>query len=60
MLYHRYCLIFKINKEIDNRELIFPKNSDHHSGFGRNLFAILRKNAAGAENGAGLDLINSN
>ena len=49
-----------VNKEIDNRELIFPKNSDHHSGFGRNLFAILRKNAAGAENGAGLDLINSN
>ena len=49
-----------VNKEIYNRELIFPKNSDHHSGFGRNLFAILRKNAAGAENGAGLDLINSN
>ena len=49
-----------VNKEIDNRELIFPKNSDHHSGFGRNLFEILRKNAAGAENGAGLDLINSN
>ena len=49
-----------VNKEVDNRELIFPKNSDHHSGFGRNLFAILRKNAAGAENGAGLDLINSN
>ena len=49
-----------VNKEIDNRELIFPKNSDHHSGFGRNLFAILRKNATGAENGAGLDLINSN
>jgi phosphogluconate dehydratase len=49
-----------VNKEIENRELIFPKNSDHHSGFGRNLFAILRKNAAGAENGAGLDLINSN
>ena len=49
-----------VNKEIDNRELIFPKNSGHHSGFGRNLFAILRKNAAGAENGAGLDLINSN
>ena len=49
-----------VNKEIDNRELIFPKNSAHHSGFGRNLFAILRKNAAGAENGAGLDLINSN
>ena len=48
-----------VNKEIDNRELIFPKNSAHHSGFGRNLFAILRKNAAGAENGAGLDLINS-
>ena len=52
--------IINVNKEIDNRELIFPKNSDHHSGFGRNLFAILRKNAAGAENGAGLDLINSN
>ena len=49
-----------VNKEIDNRELIFPKNSAHLSGFGRNLFAILRKNAAGAENGAGLDLINSN
>ena len=49
-----------VNKEIDNRELIFPKNSAHHSGFGRNLFAILRKNTAGAVNGAGLDLINSN
>ena len=27
--------------------------------FGRNLFSLLRQNASDAENGAGLDLINT-
>ena len=49
-----------VKEEISSRELIVPTTSCQDSGFGRNLFALLRKNAVGAESGAGLDLMNNN
>ena len=49
-----------VKEEISSRELIVPTTSCQDIGFGRNLFALLRKNAVGAESGAGLDLMNNN
>ena len=49
-----------VKEEISSRELIVPTTSCQDNGFGRNLFALLRKNAVGAESGAGLDLMNNN
>ena len=47
-----------LNENFSGRESILSDN-DTTSNFGRNLFSLLRHNASNAENGAGLDLINT-
>jgi len=48
-----------INENFSGRELTLSDNNNTSSNFGRNLFSLLRHNASNAENGAGLDLINT-
>ena len=45
-------------KNISNRKIITSEKNTNLN-FGRNLFSLLRSNATGAENGAGLNLINN-
>lgn len=47
-----------LNENFSGRESILSDNNTP-SNFGRNLFSLLRHNASNAENGAGLDLINT-
>ena len=47
-----------VSKDISNRKII-TSEKNKHLNFGRNLFSLLRSNATGAENGAGLNLINN-
>ena len=47
-----------LNENFSGRESILSDNNIP-SNFGRNLFSLLRHNASNAENGAGLDLINT-
>ena len=48
-----------LNENFSDRELTLSDNNNTSSNFGRNLFSLLRHNASNAENGAGLDLINT-
>ena len=48
-----------LNENFSGRVSILSDNNNTPSNFGRNLFSLLRHNASNAENGAGLDLINS-
>ena len=48
-----------LNENFSNRKLTFPNDQNDQKNFGRNLFSLLRQNASDAENGAGLDLINT-
>ena len=48
-----------LNENFSDRESILSDNNNTPSNFGRNLFSLLRHNASNAENGAGLDLINT-
>ena len=47
-----------VNENISKRK-ITTSEKNTNLNFGRNLFSLLRSNATGAENGAGLDLINN-
>ena len=47
-----------VNEDISKRKIITPEKNTNFN-FGRNLFSLLRSNATGAENGAGLNLINN-
>ena len=50
----------KINvKEDISKRKIITSEKNKNLNFGRNLFSLLRSNATGAENGAGLNLINN-
>ena len=48
-----------LNENYADRALKFPKDRNDQSSFGRNLFSLLRQNATNAENGAGLNLIDT-
>ena len=48
-----------LNENYAERALKFPNNRNDQSSFGRNLFSLLRQNATNAENGAGLNLIDT-
>ena len=48
-----------LNENFSGRVSILSDNNNTPSNFGRNLFSLLRHNASNAENGAGLDLINT-
>jgi phosphogluconate dehydratase len=48
-----------LNENYAERALKFPKDRNDQSSFGRNLFSLLRQNATNAENGAGLNLIDT-
>ena len=48
-----------LNENYADRALKFPNNRNEQSSFGRNLFSLLRQNATNAENGAGLNLIDT-
>ena len=48
-----------LNENFSNRKLALPNDQNNQKNFGRNLFSLLRQNASDAENGAGLDLINT-
>ena len=48
-----------LNENFSNRKLVLPNDKNYQKNFGRNLFSLLRQNASNAENGAGLDLINT-
>ena len=48
-----------LNENFSNRKLVLPNDKNYKKNFGRNLFSLLRQNASDAENGAGLDLINT-
>lgn len=48
-----------LNENFSGRELTLSDNNNASCNFGRNLFSLLRHNASNAENGAGLDLINT-
>ena len=48
-----------LNENYAYRALKFPNNRNEQSSFGRNLFSLLRQNATNAENGAGLNLIDT-
>ena len=48
-----------LNENFSNRKLALPNDQNDQKNFGRNLFSLLRQNASDAENGAGLDLINT-
>ena len=47
-----------LNEDFSNRKNCKLRKASN-VGFGRNLFSLLRSNATGAENGAGLNLINN-
>ena len=48
-----------LNENYAERALKFPNDRNNQSSFGRNLFSLLRQNATNAENGAGLNLIDT-
>tara|TARA_B110000003_G_scaffold234625_1_gene238430 strand:+ start:1162 stop:2985 length:1824 start_codon:yes stop_codon:yes gene_type:complete len=48
-----------LNENYVERALKFPNDRNDQSSFGRNLFSLLRQNATNAENGAGLNLIDT-
>ena len=48
-----------LNENYAERALKFPNDRNDQSSFGRNLFSLLRENATNAENGAGLNLIDT-
>lgn len=48
-----------LNENYAERALKFPNDRNDQSSFGRNLFSLLRQNATNAENGAGLNLIDT-
>ncbi|MDG1981749.1 MAG: phosphogluconate dehydratase [Alphaproteobacteria bacterium] len=48
-----------LNENYVDRALKFPNDRNDQSSFGRNLFSLLRQNATNAENGAGLNLIDT-
>ena len=48
-----------LNENFSGRESNLFNYKNASSNFGRNLFSLLRHNASNAENGAGLDLINT-
>jgi len=48
-----------LNENYAERALKFPNDRKDQSSFGRNLFSLLRQNATSAENGAGLNLIDT-
>ena len=48
-----------LNENYADRALKFPNDRNDQSSFGRNLFSLLRQNATNAENGAGLNLIDT-
>ena len=48
-----------LNENYADRALKFPNDRNDQSSFGRNLFSLLRQNATYAENGAGLNLIDT-
>ena len=48
-----------LNENYKDRALNFPNDRNDQSSFGRNLFSLLRQNATNAENGAGLNLIDT-
>ena len=48
-----------LNENYADRTLKFPNDRNDQSSFGRNLFSLLRQNATNAENGAGLNLIDT-
>ena len=48
-----------LNENYAERALKFPNDRNDQSSFGRNLFSLLRQNATSAENGAGLNLIDT-
>jgi len=48
-----------LNENYAERALKFANNRNDQSSFGRNLFSLLRQNATNAENGAGLNLIDT-
>ena len=49
----------KLNENYAERALKLPDDRNDQSSFGRNLFSLLRQNATNAENGAGLNLIDT-
>lgn len=51
--------LINLNENFSNRKLALPNDQNDQKNFGRNLFSLLRQNASDAENGAGLDLINT-
>ena len=48
-----------LNENYEDRASKFPNDRNDQSSFGRNLFSLLRQNATNAENGAGLNLIDT-
>ena len=48
-----------LNENYEDRASKFPNDRDDQRSFGRNLFSLLRQNATNAENGAGLNLIDT-
>ena len=48
-----------LNENYADRALKFTNDRNDQSSFGRNLFSLLRQNATNAENGAGLNLIDT-
>ena len=48
-----------LNENFSGRVSILSDKNNTPGNFGRNLFSLLRHNASNAENGAGLDLINT-
>ena len=48
-----------LNENYEDRASKFPNDRNDQRSFGRNLFSLLRQNATNAENGAGLNLIDT-
>ncbi|MDA7546645.1 phosphogluconate dehydratase, partial [Alphaproteobacteria bacterium] len=48
-----------LNENYEDRASKFPNHRNDQRSFGRNLFSLLRQNATNAENGAGLNLIDT-
>ena len=48
-----------LNENYEDRASKFPNDRNDQRNFGRNLFSLLRQNATNAENGAGLNLIDT-
>ncbi len=49
----------EVNETVAKRDIKMSSKHNQNNTFGRNLFSLLRQNASGAENGAGLDIINN-